>query len=57
MHVSGLAGMKAIRLQMPRWSPGDYHVQDHGKYVRSESASSAPEHTNAWKKGTLTPGK
>ena len=50
MHVSGLEGMKSVRLQMPRWSPGDYHIQDHGKYVRSESATSAPDHTNSWKK-------
>ncbi len=50
MHVGGLEGVKSIRLQMPRWTPGDYHIQDHGKHVQAESASSAPEHTNAWKR-------
>ena len=34
MHISGLAGMKTVRLQMPRWSPGDYSIQEHGKFVQ-----------------------
>src|SRR5207249_2823664 len=50
MHISGLEGMKSARLQMPRWSPGDYHLQEHGKYVQEESASSAPDHQNGWKR-------
>src|SRR2546423_658290 len=34
IHVSGAKGMESMRFQMPVWSPGDYHVQNHGKAVR-----------------------
>ncbi len=27
------AGEEAVKVQMPAWSPGDYHLQNHGKYV------------------------
>lgn len=39
MRVTGLLKEKAIRLQMPVWSPGDYHVQNHGRHVRDLRAA------------------
>ncbi len=39
IHISGMKNVKALRLQMPVWSPGDYHVMNHGKYVREFSGS------------------
>ncbi len=35
VQVSGLNANEAIKLQMAVWSPGDYHVQNHNKYVQS----------------------
>jgi predicted metalloprotease with PDZ domain len=39
IHLSGLTGQTSIQLQMPVWSPGDYHVQNHGKYVQDFRAT------------------
>jgi len=38
--------LKALEseLQMPVWSPGDYHVQNFAQYVRSMKASSGKDH-------------
>jgi predicted metalloprotease with PDZ domain len=33
------AGAGSVRLQMPVWSPGDYHLQNHGQYVRGLHAT------------------
>lgn len=29
---------ESVRVQMPVWSPGDYHIQNHGLYVRNMRA-------------------
>ena len=39
IRVSGVKSEKTLRLQMPVWSPGDYHVQNHAKYVQQFTAS------------------
>jgi predicted metalloprotease with PDZ domain len=39
IHVSGLSGQASVQFQMPVWSPGDYHVQNHGKYVQDFHAT------------------
>src|SRR5579872_1462534 len=41
VSISHVQGDTTIRLQMPVWSPGDYHVMDHAKYVRSVRARSS----------------
>lgn len=41
--IGGLKGEKVVRLQMPVWSPGDYHVMNHGKYVRDFAATTPKE--------------
>src|SRR5947208_3144436 len=33
IHLSSAKAERTVRLQMPVWSPGDYHVQNHGKYI------------------------
>lgn len=38
LTIGGLSGEKSLQLQMPVWSPGDYHVMNHGKYVRDFAA-------------------
>jgi len=43
MRVADLKGARAIRLQMPVWSPGDYHVQNHGRHVRDLRAEDPNE--------------
>lgn len=35
MHFSVPAGETHAALQMPAWSPGDYHLQYHARYVRN----------------------
>jgi predicted metalloprotease with PDZ domain len=35
IRLTGVKGEKALRFQMPRWSPGDYHLMEHGKYVQA----------------------
>ncbi len=39
IRVSGAGAGEAVRFQMPVWSPGDYHVMDHARYVRDVAAS------------------
>jgi predicted metalloprotease with PDZ domain len=39
--IGGIRNEKSVRLQMPVWSPGDYHVMNHAKYVRDFSATGA----------------
>ncbi len=41
VELSDVAALSPIRLQMPAWSPGDYQVQNHGKYVRAMRAAAA----------------
>jgi predicted metalloprotease with PDZ domain len=38
VRLIGLNGQDSVRLQMPVWSPGDYHAQNHAQYVRSARA-------------------
>ena len=33
MSFPVVAGEDVVKVQMPAWSPGDYHLQNHGKYV------------------------
>lgn len=42
VHVAGLKGEKSVRLQMAVWSPGDYHVMNHARFVRNVSAAYDP---------------
>src|SRR5262245_49087371 len=44
LHIGGLAGDKSVKLQMPVWSPGDYHVQNFAQYVKSIKATTGPDH-------------
>jgi predicted metalloprotease with PDZ domain len=41
IRIRGLQGEKSVRLQMAVWSPGDYHVMNHAKYVRDVRARQA----------------
>src|ERR1041384_2639681 len=35
IDIRGINAVSTLAFQMPRWSPGDYHVQNHGQYVAS----------------------
>ncbi len=35
MQIQVEPGEKIIQVQMPAWSPGDYHIQNHGQYVNN----------------------
>ncbi|MGC8669443.1 MAG: M61 family metallopeptidase [Chthonomonadales bacterium] len=41
LEVTGGKPGDLLSFQMPRWSPGDYHVQDFAQYVRNVAARSA----------------
>jgi predicted metalloprotease with PDZ domain len=43
LTIGGLAGEKSVQLQMPVWSPGDYHVMNHGRFVRDFAAFAAKD--------------
>src|SRR5258708_6808693 len=42
IRVQGLKGEKSLRVQMAVWSPGDYHVMDHAKFVKNVVAEYEP---------------
>jgi predicted metalloprotease with PDZ domain len=35
IRLTGVKGEKTLRFQMPRWSPGDYHLMENGKFVQA----------------------
>ncbi len=41
MEVTGAVPGERLAVQMPRWAPGDYHIQDFAQYVRNMSAHAA----------------
>lgn len=43
--VTGTVPEKTLQFQMAVWSPGDYHVMDHAKYVRSVKATNEKKET------------
>ena len=45
IKLSGFGGNETIKLQMPVWSPGDYRVQSHNKYVQSVRAKDYGVHS------------
>src|SRR5258708_2056752 len=57
MRISGLRGEQSFSVQMPVWSPGDYHVMNHARFVanlRAAGAAAAVAHpdANTWKIST-----
>jgi predicted metalloprotease with PDZ domain len=42
VRIEGLRGEKSVKLQMAVWSPGDYHVMNHAKYVQDVRAQFEP---------------
>src|SRR5438876_7926431 len=34
VDITGLSGETSVQMQMPVWSPGDYHVMNHAQYVQ-----------------------
>lgn len=39
IELTGVANLQTLSLQMPAWSPGDYQVQNHARFVRQVSAA------------------
>jgi predicted metalloprotease with PDZ domain len=39
IQVPVTAGETSVTLQMPAWSPGDYHIQNHGRFVQDFRAA------------------
>jgi predicted metalloprotease with PDZ domain len=45
MRLVGVKGNVPLTVQMARWSPGDYHFQEHAKYVQDVKAADARQNT------------